>query len=164
MTVQSTKKTAPQKRPRQLEEEELRSVKHASSEPKLLSGGNPQIPKGDGDGPVQAYIRAVPGWKQAIAARLDALVVLSIPEVRKAVRWNSPFYGLEGAGWFLSFHCFTKYVKLTFFQGASLQPVPPGTSKMADVRYFDIYEHAPLDEELLKRWIVQASKLPGWAQ
>ncbi|MFZ5719367.1 MAG: DUF1801 domain-containing protein [Pseudomonadota bacterium] len=131
------------------------------AKPKLLSGGNPQIPKGEGDGPVQAYIAAMPGWKRGIGERLDALVERNVPGVRKAVKWNSPFYGAEGEGWFLSFHCFTKYVKLTFFRGTSLKPVPPGASKHPEVRYFDIREDDPFDEAQLADWVRQASALPG---
>ena len=132
-----------------------------ASKPKLLSGGNPQIPKGDGDAPVQAYIAAMPGWKHNVGRSLDALIVRTAPEVRKAVRWNSPFYGIEGQGWFLSYHCFTKYVKVTFLNGASLRPVPPVESKHETVRYFHIHEDDPFDEELLASWIRQASTLPG---
>jgi hypothetical protein len=128
---------------------------------KLLSGGNPQIAKADGDAPVQAYIAAMPGWKRDVGRRLDALVVRTVPNVRKAVRWNTPFYGIEGQGWFLGFHCITKYVKVAFFRGASLRPLPPGESKQKDVRYLDIYEDDQLDEELVARWIRQASELPG---
>jgi hypothetical protein len=130
--------------------------------PKLLAGGNPQIAKADGDAPVQAYLAAMPGWKRDIGRRLDALVVRAVPDVHKAVKWNSPFYGIEGRGWFLSFHCFTKYIKVTFFRGTSLRPLPPGESKHADVRYLDIHEDEPLDDERLRSWIRQASKLPGW--
>jgi hypothetical protein len=133
-----------------------------ADDPVLLSGDNPQIPKGDGDAPVQAYISAIPGWKQDVARSLDALIVATVPGVQKAVKWNSPFYGLEGQGWFLNFHCFTKYVKLAFFRGASLSPLPPGESKNKDVRYLDIHEHDALDEQLLTSWIEQAAKLPGW--
>lgn len=129
--------------------------------PKLLSGGNPQIPKADGDAPVQDYIAAMPGWKRDVGRRLDALVVRAAPKVRKAVRWNTPFYGIEGQGWFVAFHCFAKYVKVTFFQGASLRPVPPVESKQQDVRYFHIHEDDELDEKQLTTWIRQASKLPG---
>ena len=129
---------------------------------KLLSGGNPQIAKADGDAPVQAYIAAMPGWKRDIGRRLDALIVRNVPNVRKAVKWNSPFYGIEGNGWFLSFHCFTKYVKVTFFKGTSLRPVPPGESKHKEVRYLDIRETDKLDAKLVATWIRQASKLPGW--
>ncbi len=133
-----------------------------SPEPKLLSGGNPQIAKADGDVPVQAYIAAMPRWKRDLGRRLDALIVHSVPKLTKAVKWNSPFYGTEGDGWFLSFHCFTKYVKVAFFNGASLKPVPPGESKSKDTRYLDIYEGDELDEKQLVAWIKQASKLPGW--
>ena len=127
----------------------------------LLSGGNPQIAKGDGDAPVQAYIAAMPGWKRDVGRRLDALIARAVPHVQKAVKWNSPFYGVEGQGWFLSFHCFTKYVKVAFFRGASLRPLPPGASKHKDVRYLDIYEDAELDEAQLAAWVKQASELPG---
>jgi hypothetical protein len=129
--------------------------------PTLLSGGNPQIPKGHGDAPVEAYIAAMPGWKRDLGHRLDALIVEAVPDVQKAVKWNSPFYGLEGQGWFLSFHCFTRYVKIAFFRGASLDPVPPGTSKQAEVRYLDIREEDPLDEAQFTDWVRQASALPG---
>jgi len=129
--------------------------------PKLLSGGNPQIPKGDGDGPVQAYIAAMPGWKREVGRYLDALIERSVPHVRKAVRWNSPFYGIEGQGWFLSFHCFTRYIKVTFLNGGSLRPVPPVTSKYEHVRYFHIHEGDEPDEGLLVSWLEQASGLPG---
>jgi len=127
----------------------------------LLSGGNPQIAKADGEVPVQAYIAAMPGWKCDVGRRLDALVVCNAPNVRKAVRWNTPFYGIEGQGWFLAFHCITKYIKVTFFRGTSLRPVPPVESKVQDVRYFHIHEHDQLDEELVASWIRQASELPG---
>jgi hypothetical protein len=128
----------------------------------LLSGGNPQIAKGEGDAPVQAYIAAMPGWKRDLGRRLDALIVRSVPGVRKAVKWNSSFYGVEHQGWFLSFHVFTRYVKVTFFRGASLQPIPPGASKHKDVRYLDIHEDDELDEAQLASWIEQAAALPGW--
>lgn len=128
----------------------------------LLSGDNPQIAKADGDAPVQAYIAAIPGWKQDIVRRFDALVVKIVPEVSKAVRWNSPFYGFEGQGWFLSLHCFTKYVKVTFFHGTSLSPLPPGASKHPEVRYLDIYEKHGIDESQAASWIKQAAALPGW--
>ena len=131
------------------------------AKPKLLSGGNPQIAKADGDAPVQAYIAAMPGWKRDVGRRLDALVVDTVPDVRKAVRWNSPFYGIEGEGWFLSFHCFTKYVKLTFLNGGSLSPPPPVASKHEDVRYFHVHEDDELDEALVASWIRQASERPG---
>ncbi len=132
-----------------------------SSRVVLLSGGNPQIAKGEGDAPVQAYIAAMPGWKKNVGRRLDDLVVRVVPRVRKAVKWNSPFYGLEEKGWFLSFHCFTKYVKLTFFRGASLRPPPPGESKHPQVRYFDIHEGDVVDRPQVVRWVKQASRLPG---
>lgn len=128
----------------------------------LLSGGNPQIAKADGDAPVQAYIAAMPGWKSGLGKRLDALIVKSVPNVRKAVRWNSPFYGIEGHGWFLSFHVLTKYVKVTFFAGTSLKPIPPGgTIKSKEVRWIDIYEDE-LDEKQMAAWIKQAAAMPGW--
>ena len=126
----------------------------------LLSGGNPQIAKADGDAPVQAYIAAMPGWKRDVGKRLDALIVRNVPNVRKAVKWNSPFYGIEGQGWFLSFHVFTRYVKVTFFRGTSLRPVPPGgTGK--DARWIDIHED-DLDEAQMATWVKQAAALPGW--
>jgi hypothetical protein len=128
----------------------------------LLSGGNPQIAKADGDAPVQAYIAAMPGWKRAVGKRLDALIVRTVPNVRKAVKWNSPFYGIEGQGWFLAFHVFTHYVKVTFFYGASLQPLPPGPSKDKNTRYLDIREKPELDEAQLADWIRQAAAIPGW--
>ena len=128
--------------------------------PVLLSGGNPQIAKADGDGPVRAYIAAMPGWKRDVARRLDALIVRTVAGVRKAVKWNSPFYGMADQGWFLSFHCFTRYVKVTFFRGASLRPVPPGESKQKDVRYLDIHE-GQFDEAQFADWVKQASQLPG---
>ncbi|MBP9891296.1 MAG: DUF1801 domain-containing protein [Planctomycetes bacterium] len=130
--------------------------------PKLLSGGNPQIAKAEGDAPVQAYIAAIPGWKSEAARRVDALITRTVPDVHKAVKWNSPFYGIEGQGWFLSLHCFTKYVKVAFFKGASLSPVPPGKSKQKEVRYLDIHEDDKLDEKQLASWIKQAAAIPGW--
>jgi len=136
-------------------------TKRKDAKPKLLSGGNPQIPKGDGDEPVQAYIAAMPGWKRDVGRRLDALVEKTLPDVKKAVRWNSPFYGVEGKGWFLSYHCFTEYVKVTFLNGASLRPLPPVESKHPAVRYFHIYEDDQIDEEIVASWIRQASELPG---
>lgn len=128
--------------------------------PTLLSGGNPQIAKGYGDAPVQAYITAMPGWKRDVGRRLDALIERAVPSVHKAVKWNSPFYGLEGEGWFLSYHCFNRYVKVTFFRGTSLNPVPLGKSKIKEVRYLDIYE-GQLDEKQFVEWVKQASRLPG---
>ena len=127
----------------------------------LLSGGNPQIAKGYGDEPVQAYIAAMPGWKSELGRRLDTLIERAAPRVRKAVKWNSPFYGIEDDCWFLSFHCFTKYVKVTFFRGASLKPVPPGESRHKDVRYLDIREGEEFDEAQFTDWVKQASRLPG---
>ena len=133
----------------------------AGEKPTLLSGGNPQIPKGDGDAPVQAYIAAMPGWKAEVGRRLDDLIVRTVPNVRKAVRWNSPFYGIEGEGWFASVHVFTRYVKVTFFNGALLRPVPSGSGKDRESRWHDIYE-GELDEEQMAAWIRQAAALPGW--
>ena len=129
---------------------------------KLLSGGNPQIAKGNGDAPVQAYIAAMPGWKQAVGREVDSLVMRTVPDAAKAVKWNSPFYGLPGRGWFLSLHCYTKFVRLAFFRGAGLKPLPPGTSKLPNVRYLDVREGEELDVEQLARWFDQAAKLPGW--
>ena len=129
---------------------------------KLLSGGNPQIAKADGDAPVQAYIAAMPGWKRDIGQRLDALIARSVPAVCKAVKWNTPFYGIEGQGWFLGFHCLTKYVKVSFFRGTSLRPVPPGESTQKEVRYVNLHEDDKLDEKLVASWIRQAAQLPGW--
>ncbi len=131
--------------------------------PRLLSGGNPQIPKGDGNEPVRAYLDAMPGWKQGVGLRLDALITETVPDVRKAVRWNSPFYGIEDMGWFLSFHCFTKYVKVTFHNGASLDPQPPLTSKYEEIRYLNVYEDEALDEPQFVDWVRQAAQLPGEA-
>jgi hypothetical protein len=141
----------------------------AGKKPVLLSGGNPQIAKAYGDAPVQAYIAAMPGWKSEIGRRLDALIVRTVPGVQKAIKWNSPFYGVggqregqvEGQTWFLSLHCFTKYIKVAFFRGTSLRPVPPGESKQKEVRYLDIYQDDPLDEAQLAAWVKQASELPG---
>jgi hypothetical protein len=133
-----------------------------AAKPVLLSGGNPQIAKGYGDPPVQAYIAAMPGWKRDVGRRLDALIVRAVPGVHKAVKWNSPFYGVEGQGWFLNFHCFTKYVKVAFFHGASLRPLPPGASKHKDMRYLDIHEDDKLDEAQIANWVKQASRLPGF--
>ena len=138
-----------------------KKTKPAKKKPKLLSGGNPQIPKGYGDAPVRAYIAAIPGWKRAVAKQLDALIVRTVPGVQKAVKYNSPLYGMEIGGWFLSFHLFTNYVKVAFFHGASLRPLPPGESKQKEVRYLDIHEDDEIDEALVSSWIKQASKLPG---
>jgi hypothetical protein len=132
-----------------------------SMKPTLLSGGNPQIAKADGDAPVQAYIAAMPGWKRDVGRKLDALITRTVPDVHKAVKWNSPLYGVEGQGWFMSFHCFTKYVKVAFFRGGSLRPIPPGESKSRDTRYFDIYEDDGIDEAQMAEWVRQASVLEG---
>jgi hypothetical protein len=137
-------------------------AKRVAAKPALLAGGNPQIAKADGDAPVQAYIAAMPGWKRDVGRRLDALIVRAVPGVCKAVKWNSPFYGIQGRGWFLSFHCFTKYVKVTFFRGVSLRPPPPGESKHKEVRYLDVHENEQLDGAQFARWVKQASQLPGW--
>jgi hypothetical protein len=135
----------------------------AQSKPvKLLSGGNPQIAKADGDAPVQAYIAAMPGWKRDVGKRLDALISRAVPGVRKAVKWNSPFYGVEDQGWFLGIHCFNKYVKVAFYRGTSLRPLPPGESKQKEVRHLDIREDDELDESQLASWVKQAAALPGW--
>ena len=138
------------------------AAERPSAKPKLLAGGNPQIAMADGDVPVQAYIAAMPGWKRDVGRHLDTLIVRTVPELCKAVKWNSPFYGIEGQGWFLSFHCFTNYVKVAFFRGASLRPLPPGESRQKDVRYLDIREGDKVDEVQLMRWVKQASQLPGW--
>lgn len=131
--------------------------------PKLLSGGNPQIAKADGDASVQAYIAAMPGWKRDLGVRLDALITRTVPDVRKAVKWNSPFYGVDAQGWFVSFHVFTRYVKVTFFKGLSLDPVPPGgTERSKDARWIDIHENDVLDEDQLEAWVKQAAAIPGW--
>jgi hypothetical protein len=132
-------------------------------EPALLSGGNPQIPKGDGDGPVQRYIAAMPGWKSDLGRRLDALIGRTVPGVRKAVKWNQPFYGAgePDDGWFVTFRCFTKYVKVSFFRGVDLDPVPPGAGKQRDVRWLDIHEDDDVDEARLRSWVDQAQRLPG---
>ena len=128
----------------------------------LLAGGNPQIAKGDGDAPVQAYIAAMPEWKHALGKQLDALITRTVPDVRKAVKWNSPFYGIAGQGWFLSFHVFTRYVKVTFFNGLALKPIPSGgTEKSRDARWIDIHESG-FDEAQMENWVKQAAKLPGW--
>lgn len=140
----------------------LEASKKPDAAPVLLSGGNPQIAKGDGDAPVEAYIAAMPGWKSDAGRRLDALIVRTVPDVRKAVKWNSPLYGMEGRGFFLGVHCFTKYIKVAFFRGASLNPLPPVTSKDKNTRYFHIHEQDEVDEARLMDWIKQASELPGW--
>lgn len=137
------------------------AAKSVSAEPVLLSGGNPQIAKAYGDAPVQEYIAAMPGWKHDVGRRLDKLIVQVVPKVEKAVKWNSPFYGVEKGVWFLSFHCMTKYVKVAFFRGALFSPLPPGKSKQKDVRYLDIHEGEEIDEAQFIDWVKQASKLPG---
>jgi hypothetical protein len=135
----------------------------AAAKPIPLSGGNPQIAKGDGDAPVQAYIAAMPGWKRDLGIRLDALIARTVPDVRKGVRWNSPFYGIEGQGWFVTFHVLTRYVKVTFFRGMSLRPVPPGgTERSKDARWIDIHEDDAFDEARMVAWVKQAAALPGW--
>ena len=136
--------------------------KRAAAKPVLLSGGNPRIAMADGDAPVQAYIANMPGWKSDVGKRLDALIVRNVPNVRKAVKWNSPFYGIEGQGWFISLHSFTRYVKVAFFRGASLRPLPPGASKSKDTRYIDIHEGDDLDEAQIASWVKQAAALPGF--
>jgi hypothetical protein len=139
----------------------MATSKDKGTAPKLLSGGNPQIPKGDGDGPVQAYIAAMPDWKSPLGRRLDELIVRTVPDVRKAVKWNQPFYGADDEGWFMAFRCYTKYVQLQFFRGTSLDPEPPKASSHPEVRYLDVHEDDELDEDLLTSWIEQASKLPS---
>ena len=137
-------------------------TKRAPAKPRLLSGGNPQIAKADGDAPVQAYITAMPGWKRDVGRQLDALIMRAVPNARKAVRWNSPFYGVEGKGWFLGMHCVTKYVKVAFFEGALSRPLPPVTSVQHKVRYFHVHEGDTINEQQFTAWVKQASKLPGW--
>ncbi len=139
----------------------MREAAAKSAPPKLLSGGNPQIAKGYGDAPIQAYIAAMPGWKSAVGSRLDALIERTVPGVVKAVKWNSPMYGVEGQGWFLGLHCFAKYIKVAFFRGKQLKPMPPVDSKSQDTRYLDIREDAPFDEAQFVDWVKQASQLPG---
>jgi hypothetical protein len=134
----------------------------ATAKPRLLRGGNPQIAKADGDAPVQAYIAAMPGWKRGVGRRLDALIARVVPGVRKAIKWNSPLYGVEGQGWFLGVHAFTNHVKVAFFRGRSLRPVPPGESRGNETRYLDIREEDEVDEAQLATWIRQAAALPGW--
>ena len=148
-SAKAARKKAPKSKPRK------------TARPVLLTGGNPQIAKAEGDAPVQAYLAAMPGWKREMGSRLDRLIVRTVPAVRKAVKWNSPFYGMEGRGWFLNFHCFTKYIKVTFFRGTSLKPVPLGESKHKEVRYLDIYED-DFDKAQFAAWVKQASRLPGW--
>src|SRR5438445_11205155 len=138
-----------------------RAHKPTAKPVKLLAGGNPQMAKAYGDAPVQAYIAAMPGWKRDVGRRLDALIVRTVPDVYKAVKWNTPFYGIEGQGWFLGIHCFTKYIKVAFFRGTSLRPLPPGGSKQKEVRYLDIHQDDQLNEAQLAAWVKQASQLPG---
>ncbi len=140
---------------------EKAAARRVAAKPTLLAGGNPQIAKAEGDAPVQAYIAAMPGWKRDVGRRLDALIARTVPGVRKAVKWNSPFYGVEGRGWFLSIHCFTKYVKVAFFRGTSLRPVPPGESKQKEVRYLDVHQDDEFDEAQFAAWVKQAAALPG---
>ena len=137
------------------------AAKRVAAKPKLLSGGNPQIAKADGDKPVQAFIAAMPGWTRGIGKELDALITRAVPNVRKAVKWNSPFYGIDGQGWFVSFHVFARYVKVTFFRGTQLKPAPLG-GKSKDARWIDIHEGEALDEKLLTKWVKQAAAIPGW--
>jgi hypothetical protein len=146
------RRSAPRKQPK----------RKSAARPKLLTGGNPQIAKADGDAPVQAYIAAMPGWKRDVGRWLDALIVRNVPNVRKAVKWNSPFYGIENQGWFLSFHVFTHYIKVTFFKGTSLKPMPPVPSKVKGTRYVDIREDDELDDAQMAKWVKQAAALPGW--
>jgi hypothetical protein len=156
--------TKPATKPKTNSDEKPRKRRtNTKEEVVLLSGGNPQIAKGEGDAPVQAYIAAMPGWKREVGERVDALITQHVPKVKKAVKWNSPFYGIEGKGWFLSFHVFTRYVKVTFFAGQSLKPNPPGsTERSKEARWIDIYENDTLDEAQFVKWIKQAAKLPGW--
>ena len=163
MARKTTKPVAVKKKtPRTLARVAKKTVKkRRAAKPKLLAGGNPQIAKAEGEAPVQAYIAAMPGWKSDVGRRLDALITRSVPGVRKAVKWNSPFYGIEGQGWFLDFHTFTNYVKVAFFRGTSLNPVPPGESKHKEVRYVDIRKDE-FDEAQMAEWIRQAAVLPGW--
>jgi hypothetical protein len=137
------------------------AIERVAAKPALLAGGNPQIAKAEGDAPVQAYIAAMPGWKRDVGRRLDALIARTVPGVRKAVKWNSPFYGVDGRGWFLNFHCFTNYVKVAFFRGTSLRPLPPGGSRHEEVRYLDIREDDRFDDAQFAAWVKQASRLPG---
>jgi hypothetical protein len=139
----------------------VRKARGKSGNPVLLSGGNPQIAKAYSDAPVEAYIAAMPGWKSEVGRRIDALITRAVPNVSKAIKWNSPFYGMEGQGWFISFHCFTKYVKIAFFRGAALKPVPPGESRHKHVRYLDIREDDELDEIQFANWVKQANRMPG---
>ena len=133
-----------------------------ASKPKLLSGGNPQIAKGEGDAPVRAYIAAMPGWKSDAGRRIDPLVTGPCQR-QKGGEVELAVLRRRGPGRFLSFHCFTRYVKVTFFSGAALDPLPPVESKDSNTRYLHVHEDGKLDEKLLKSWIEQASGLPGWS-
>src|SRR3954471_2021384 len=140
---------------------QARRKRPATAKPVLLSGGNPRIARAGGDAPVQEYSAAMPGWKRDVGRRLDSLITRTVPGVHKAVKWNSPLYGIEGQGWFLGIHCFTRYIKVAFFRGVSLRPVPSGESKQKEVRYLNIHEDDQLDEAQFARWVKQASRLPG---
>lgn len=161
MSGKTSKKTPRKTSKKSVKVAKKAAAKSVPAKPTLLSGGNPQIAKGYGDAPVQAYIAAMPGWKSDVGRRLDALIVRTVPGVRKAVKWNSPFYGVEDNIWFLGFHVFAKYIKVAFFRGAQLRPVPPGASKQKDVRYLDIHEDDQFDEAQFADWVKQASQLPG---
>ena len=156
------RKKAKAKTPAKAKVQAATKSKTTPKPPKLLSGENPQIAKADGNAPVKAYIDALPGWKREVGRRLDALITRHVPHVQKAVKWNSPLYGIEGQGWFLGLHTFTHYLKLAFFCGTSLRPMPPGASKGKDTRYLDLREADPLDEAQLSKWLKQAAALPGW--
>jgi hypothetical protein len=161
--AENQRASAGKSKPAKKAKKKLQAAAKSKKPVKLLSGGNPQIAKADGDAPVQEYIAAMPGWKSDLGRRLDALITRSVPKVRKAVKWNSPFYGVEGQGWFLSFHTFSRYVKVTFFNGQSLDPIPPGgTPKSKESRWIDIFEEDELDKAQLTKWVKQAAKLPGW--
>ena len=160
VALKTAAKSAPKSKPKSKPTQE--SKPKSKPKPKLLSGGNPQIAKADGDAPVQTYIAAMPGWKRDLGRQLDALIMQAVPGACKAVKWNSPLYGIEGQGWFLGVHCFTKYLKVAFFQGVSLKPLPPVESKDKNTRYFHIYEGEKLDTAQFASWAKQASKLPGW--
>ena len=138
-----------------------KAAERSGAKPVLLSGGNPQIAKGYGDALVKAYIAAMPGWKRDVGRRLDALIERTVPCVYKAVKWNTPFYGIEGQGWFLGFHCITKYIKVAFFRGTSLRPLPPVESKQKEVRYLHIHEDDQLNEAQFANWVKAASQMPG---
>lgn len=161
--AKAAKKSAAGNKPAARKMGQRKPLKAGKSGVVLLAGGNPQIAKADGDAPVQAYIAAMPGWKSDLGRRLDALITRTVPDVQKAVRWNSPFYGVEGKGWFVTFHCLTRYVKVTFFKGTALKPLPPGaTERSGESRWIDIYEDDELDEAQLARWVKQAASIPGW--